>query len=145
MLFPKPQRQIDDDFLAFVRSKTCAACGAHSPDPHHLRSRGAGGSDRTCVPLCRAHHSDWHAFGPVSFAEKHSIDLWAVNAVLVSEYFSDPLTIFRLAVRFMSGPEELPSEVVLALGQMLEELNRRAGAGPRQRRRRRKPSRHQTG
>ena len=140
-MLSKPVRLIDEDFLAFVRSKTCSACGATAPDPHHLRTRGAGGSDRTCVPLCREHHSEWHTIGPSAFEEKYRVNLWQINATQLAEYFSDPVVIFRIAVRFMAGPDELPSEIVLALGQMLEELNRRAGASPRRPRHRRKPTR----
>lgn len=31
-------------------------CGKSPVDPHHVKTRGAGGSDLLAVPLCRVHH-----------------------------------------------------------------------------------------
>ena len=48
-------------------------------DPHHVRSRGAGGTARDLVPLCRIHHSMFHTFGRHTFDEKFGTDLRAIS------------------------------------------------------------------
>lgn len=46
---------------ALCRALPCCACGAPPPsDPHHVRSRGAGGLDCDTVPLCRLCHGQIH-------------------------------------------------------------------------------------
>jgi len=60
------------------RSLPCCVCGAPPPsDPHHVLPRGAGGVDSDCVAICRMHHSEWHAIGPVAFDAKYGTDLRA--------------------------------------------------------------------
>ncbi len=60
--FPKPERTIDPEYLAWLRGQACAACYAPPPcDPHHTTSRGAGGGDDRAIPLCRPCHSDLEA------------------------------------------------------------------------------------
>lgn len=53
-------------------------------DPHHVRTRGAGGDASDCVPLCRMHHSllDSGGWGPLTFEETFGIDLRRVAALL---------------------------------------------------------------
>lgn len=56
----------DESFLDFVRSMACCVCCAPAPsDPHHYGRHGMGqkADDRTCVPLCRKDHDDFHAHG----------------------------------------------------------------------------------
>ena len=85
----KPERIVDQRFLAHVRSLRCLVCSHPSPDAHHLQSRGAGGSDYTCVPLCRAHHQEYHAIGLTRFETKHHrINLWRENSRIVVGYFT---------------------------------------------------------
>jgi hypothetical protein len=46
----------------WIRSLPCDLCGARPPsDPHHARSRGAGGTARHLVPTCRTCHTEIHA------------------------------------------------------------------------------------
>ena len=54
-------------------------------DPHHIPTRGAGGIDKDTVPLCRAHHDEWHRTGEHTFAAKYDVDLRAVAAALHEE------------------------------------------------------------
>jgi len=102
-MFAKPVRQVDEDFKAFVRSKSCVICSSDAPDPHHLRTRGAGGSDLTCVPLCREHHEAWHQLGPSMFLASYGVDLWRVNSGLLIEYFSDPAVILKKAAQITAA------------------------------------------
>lgn len=54
-------------------------------EPHHIPTRGAGGIDKDTVPLCRAHHQEWHDAGEQTFADKYGVDLRAVAASLCEE------------------------------------------------------------
>lgn len=48
----------------YCRGRPCCACGQAPPsNPHHVRSRGAGGTDADAVPLCELCHRDVHAHG----------------------------------------------------------------------------------
>jgi hypothetical protein len=46
-------------------------------DPHHAKSRGAGGTSRDLVPLCHPHHVEIHAIGRRTFESRHRVDLAA--------------------------------------------------------------------
>ena len=52
--------------------------GGERSEPHHIPSRGAGGTDKDCVPLCTAHHREFHDIGEQSFAERYAVDLRAI-------------------------------------------------------------------
>jgi hypothetical protein len=67
-----------------VRWMNCCLprCRARPPsDPHHVRSRGAGGTAKDLVPLCHAHHVEVHAAGRRTFEEAHGVDLRTVAAL----------------------------------------------------------------
>jgi hypothetical protein len=85
---PKPRRQVDPVFLDRVRRARCAVVGCAQIyiDPHHLVTRGAGGSDYTVVPLCRTHHAEVHTIGKKRFEDEHGLDLYAVNSRILAEY-----------------------------------------------------------
>lgn len=55
-------------------------------DPHHFKTRAAGGTDEHCVPLCRRHHRELDApnSGPETFQAKHAVDFEA-TAAMISE------------------------------------------------------------
>lgn len=66
-----------------VRSLPCCACGSRSQiHPHHVRSRGAGGTAADLAPLCMTCHDRVHTMGRLSFEAAHGIDLAAVAAEL---------------------------------------------------------------
>lgn len=72
-----PHRETDEGFLEYTRQKKCAVCLSPAPnDPHHLTSRGAGGSDLTAIPLCRDCHREYHAVGQKHFEKRHNVTLW---------------------------------------------------------------------
>ena len=53
-------------------------------DPHHVRTRGAGGSEDDCVPLCRLHHSqlDSPGWGHDTFEATYGMDLMSIARLL---------------------------------------------------------------
>lgn len=59
--------------LQEVRGEPCAVCFREGPsDPHHIKTRGAGGPDRpwNLIAVCREHHSQIHNEGILSLWEK---------------------------------------------------------------------------
>ena len=82
----KPTRDRDEGYLDFVRGLPCGVCLSGESDPHHLQSRGAGGSDYTSIPLCRRHHSGLHAMGYTKFQDVNNINLWKLNANVLARY-----------------------------------------------------------
>ncbi len=88
---PKSRTMRDPGLLAWVRGLTCLIGGRHEcrgkVDPHHVRSRGAGGADRSnVVPLCRAGHDVAHDVGPNRFLRAFGVDLWAEARRLTAWY-----------------------------------------------------------
>ena len=61
------------------------ACSLGRVDPHHVKTRGAGGGDEQVVPLCRAHHIQLDApwCGPKSFEAIYKVNL----AQLAADYW----------------------------------------------------------
>lgn len=71
---------------ALCRTLPCCVpgCGkgppAYPSDPAHMVSRGAGGDDSSCVPLCRVHHIRQHVLGIRTFQERYGFDVAEVLA-----------------------------------------------------------------
>lgn len=127
MQLPKPSRQIDDDFLNFVRSQPCVSCGATPPnDPDHLCTRGARGSDYTCVPLCRLCHTERGDHGIREFERRHGLNLWRINSDLLRRFLSDPVVILRRAATFVESGAEISPEHAAVLRRILDALARRS-------------------
>lgn len=74
-MLQKPKRIVDETYKIWIKGHPCLVCWNPS-DPHHLKSRGSGGSDYTCIPLCRKHHSELEQIGKKRFETKHMVDLW---------------------------------------------------------------------
>lgn len=69
-----------------IRQLPCSVCGKRGPsDPHHVRSRGAGGKADVLVPLCRRDHDLLHQIGRVSFEKRYNVDLEATARRLAGE------------------------------------------------------------
>lgn len=80
MISPRRSRK----HLDFVRSRQCAFCLLQADEAHHhSRKAGGGGSsikgcDLLTVPLCHAHHNEWHSraqVGDLSTAETQR-EMW---------------------------------------------------------------------
>lgn len=89
---PKPKRQVDRNWLDFVKTQRCAirySIVEHSCsgviDPCHLTATGAHGSDYTAVAMCRKHHSEQHQIGIETFQEKYKVNLWRDALMLLIE------------------------------------------------------------
>jgi hypothetical protein len=59
-------------------SRACIVCGHPAPDSHHVKTQGASLKDKKELPenkldLCRRHHTECHAIGRWSFAEKYGL------------------------------------------------------------------------
>lgn len=54
-----------------IEHRFCEVCGLPAVLPHHIRSRGAGGSDEAhnLLSLCRTHHTVIHNVGPRTFCD----------------------------------------------------------------------------
>jgi hypothetical protein len=124
---PKPVRSVDEDFLEFVRSQACVGCGGAAPnDPDHLSTRGARGSDRTCVPLCRSCHTERHSYGIREFERRHGVNLWQVNSQLLDRFHSDPIVILEKAAEFLEGANDIGPDHAALLWRILNALARRS-------------------
>ncbi len=58
----------------WINHSFCEICQNFSSAPHHLRTRGAGGSDeaKNLIALCTTHHTEVGTMGVMSFADKYS-------------------------------------------------------------------------
>ncbi len=78
-------RQEVQDYM--TQHPNCEACGqpvGESAVPHHIRSRGAGGSDEwaNLLRLCYdCHYGEWPGLGPSKFIEKYPKCFNKVSAV----------------------------------------------------------------
>ncbi len=103
-------------------------------DPHHVKSRGAGGPDaENMVPLCRAHHSELHQIGVTEFQLRYNLDLKSL-AIYVYRTFLDQLQGTDYAAKVLARHRLLESRLyainmgALEIGQMLEAMqNERLG------------------
>ena len=91
-MIPKPKRIIDDKYREFVCKHPCCAPRCFNPsEPHHLITKGAGGHDYFCVPLCRNHHQEIGDCGRETFQKRHDINLWEVTTKLLVEWGTDKI------------------------------------------------------
>lgn len=77
----------------WIRQLNCLVCGWLPSEPHHVKSRGAGGDSTHLVPLCTRHHREFHTIGRTTFGKKHDIDL--------------PAEAERLEARWQGGDTDL--------------------------------------
>jgi hypothetical protein len=88
---PRKGRERDEKYLAWIRKLPClldhrpawfgvsGGMAAHlctgKVEAHHVKTRGAGGSDRQAVPICALAHRQFHDWGRATFAKRYIIDL----------------------------------------------------------------------
>lgn len=64
-------------YKEFIKKQECCIkpCNNYIVDPHHVKTRGAGGKDEeNLIPLCRKHHTELHTIGRMSFQIKYDLD-----------------------------------------------------------------------
>lgn len=62
---PKQRRETDRPYLDWIKTLPCCVgfdC-LGPPDPAHLETVGAFGSDYSAAPMCRKHHDELHDKG----------------------------------------------------------------------------------
>lgn len=74
------------DYADLIRAMQCIVCDHGPADPHHTKSRGAGGDKSSLIPLCRRCHALLHTMGRHSFEQRFLIDLEAEAALLWHEF-----------------------------------------------------------
>ena len=77
-MWSKPERIRDEKLKAEVRAQGCVVdnCDCSGPvDPHHVKTRGAGGDDtrENLMPLCRWHHIEAGMIGVWTFIKKYGL------------------------------------------------------------------------
>lgn len=73
------ERHEEPEFLAWLHRQpecVCVVTGTSNPDLHHIRTRGAGGSDRWVIPLYRREHRKAHDYPA----------WWYTHRVVVAEW-----------------------------------------------------------
>ncbi|MCK4669546.1 DUF968 domain-containing protein [Candidatus Bathyarchaeota archaeon] len=88
MQIPKPKREIDKAYLQYIRSQHCIVSNQKA-EPHHTRSRGAGGSDYLSVPLSHILHVECHAIGQATFQEKYRVSFDRAIERLLLDYIEN--------------------------------------------------------
>lgn len=74
--FKRIKPEADWDYRNWIKEQPCLIGNdcMWGVDPHHVRSRGAGGRDhKNIVPLCRKHHTELHTIGKVTFEDKYKL------------------------------------------------------------------------
>jgi hypothetical protein len=87
--YSKNKREVDKDYLRFVRSQPCLVWGCPNKSAaHHDPTVGAGGSDYRALPLCAEEHhtTGVHQMGRGLFQKKHNIDFNAERVRLLIMY-----------------------------------------------------------
>jgi hypothetical protein len=74
----KPTRKLDPEYVKWIHGYACVVCGNWPVHAHHVKSKGAGGSDRTVIPLCHSHHTGdlgIHFLGRLHFQAQFRLEL----------------------------------------------------------------------
>lgn len=97
-----PRTPRSEKYLQFVASYSCLVCGQISEPHHAIGKRGTGlkPSDFGCVPLCRAHHDDFHRVGRRPFEDRYDVNLAesALNLLhryVTGSWLTSPLRLAR--------------------------------------------------
>jgi len=82
MYLPELSRPLKDPkHRAWIRTLPCAVCGrTRGVECAHTGDRGLGqkSSDKRAIPLCRAHHAEYHRIGRRRFEQTYGLDIEAL-------------------------------------------------------------------
>ena len=74
-------------YIDFVKQQTCCVHPRKKGiQAHHLKTRGAGGDDLDCIPLCYDCHYKIHQLGIESFQARYNINLHKARADLLAQW-----------------------------------------------------------
>ena len=138
------QRPTSRAHLNWVKMHRCSVedCATGTRiDPHHVKTRGAGGGDHWAIPMCRQHHDEIAKVngGPWTFQRKYGIDMYALAVHFASH---SKVREIRDAVPTMVRPEEKQAARLMQSATPVVERDTRAspatkdvgpGAGPKRR------------
>lgn len=80
------QRSADPAYLTWLHTLPCCVSGEWPVEAHHVRSKGAGGTDREAVPLAPRLHREGHRTGWRTFQAKYGVNLPAIAERLAGTY-----------------------------------------------------------
>lgn len=91
-MIPKPQTLRAPKYLAFIRRQGCCIC-QRPAEAHHTETGGVGmrGSDLSCIPLCRAHHMEYHDKGRRSWQVLHNATLAEIRETYLRRFIQEEL------------------------------------------------------
>ena len=78
-----------ESYLNFLRSHVCIVCAHSETEPHHVSTRGAGGSDLLAVPLCRRHHMEVHQIGTETFEQEYDFEFRDAHIELLQDFIEE--------------------------------------------------------
>jgi hypothetical protein len=72
---------------SFIKTMPCLACGRKKAQPHHIKTRGAGGENRidNLIPLCEAHHNECHLNAGIFMDKYNQVKMYQA---MISKYNS---------------------------------------------------------
>jgi hypothetical protein len=95
---PRGWKEREPEYLEWIRTGSCLACGARPVHAHHAGPHGLGAKapDRQAVPLCWEHHArespvSVHALGPDEFERRFSVKLLPAAEILYSVFLEERL------------------------------------------------------
>lgn len=91
---PKPpKRDRDPAYRFWITLWPCCICELQpKPVPSlmaecaHIETKARAGDRDNCVPLCHAHHTEWHQHGQATFQRKYRVVLAARARWFTREY-----------------------------------------------------------
>ena len=99
-MFDKPKRYENKVYVEYIKQQPCCVTGMMimnqdtgniESDPHHTKSKGAGGSDLSCVPLLHELHQECHSIGQNTFQEKYNIDFKDIQIKCMQRFIEQEL------------------------------------------------------
>lgn len=100
-MLSKPKRHKDEIYKKYIKQQPCCITGMirinentgkTESDPHHTISKGAGGSDLSCVPLLHELHQECHAIGQETFQNKYNIDFKDIQIKYLQQFIEQELS-----------------------------------------------------
>ncbi|MCK5606823.1 DUF968 domain-containing protein [Candidatus Pacearchaeota archaeon] len=94
-MFEKQKRYENKAYVEYIKQQSCCVTsmmivnqdsGKIESDPHHTTSKGAGGSDLSCVPLLHELHQECHTIGKETFQKKYNVNFELIQLALIKKW-----------------------------------------------------------